>query len=98
MSVRENHRFLEVRKVFNQHDTESLIAIGCPEDEYDIEVRAVIGHWERGMTERETRKLLEDVFLTNFTIDSISKITNEFVSDLHRVLTSPHSSLYEKET
>jgi hypothetical protein len=92
MSVRKfsENQFLEVRKVFNQHDTESLIVIGCPEDEYDLEVKLVIEHWERGMTERETKELLEDVFRNNFTIDSISKITNEFVSDLHRVLTSPY--------
>lgn len=38
---KENILYIEVREIVNKYDPIHLIAIGCPKDEYDPEVRRI---------------------------------------------------------
>ena len=58
--------FGEVRAILNRHDLMRLIAIGCPEDEYEPEVEMILPRLRDAASPAEVEVVVQDVFTKMF--------------------------------
>lgn len=62
------NKFIEVQRIVNKYDPMELIEIGCPKDEYEIEVHSIIREYERNNDFEVFRKKVTEIFKVNFEI------------------------------
>jgi len=85
-------KFFELRAIINQHDPIELIEIGCPEDEYDSEVKTIIVQLKKDMTEAQIYDLISNEFIRWFGYELINdrkkSVLKELAKDVYNWNTS----------
>lgn len=79
--------YTQIQKIVNKHDPLRLLAIGCPKDEYNSEIKAINKLIKKGQTQKEIEAVLLKVFNKWFGKDLIrdqekkqlNKIANELL-------------------
>jgi hypothetical protein len=61
------HLFEEIRAILNRHDLMGLIALGCPEDEYEPEVERILPQLRSAGTATDVEVIVQDVFTAMFS-------------------------------
>jgi hypothetical protein len=64
---RDARNFLRVQREVNAADPNGLLRIGVPSDEYDSEIREIVGWLPDCRTERQVRAKLQRLFVRKFT-------------------------------
>ena len=59
-------RWLHARTIINHHDPMNLIAAGCPEDEYDPELPAILQSLDQATDIEDLSARIEHVFISMF--------------------------------
>lgn len=57
-----SQEFIQLQGIINLYDPACLIAYGCPEDEYNAEIAAIIQSLTPDMAQKQIHKLLTDTF------------------------------------
>lgn len=58
--------FIKAGKIVNKHDPIRLIAIGCPKDEYDGEVRMILESFKQASNTEELQDSIHKIFVKQF--------------------------------
>jgi hypothetical protein len=66
--MKQEYRWLfeDVRSVLNRHDLMRLIAMGCPEDEYEPEVERILARLRDARGAGDVAVIVQDVFTELF--------------------------------
>ena len=59
--------FRDVRAIVNRHDLMGLIAMGCPEDEYEPEVERILPKLRDAGAATDVEAIVQDVFIEMFS-------------------------------
>ena len=55
-----------IKAVVDKHDPECLLSAGCPDDEYDPEIKMLFSRIRNDMTDQEIAEIIHAVFLKMF--------------------------------
>ena len=79
-------RFSELLHIFNKHDPQELIKIGCPTDEYSPEARSIIVQLDKNQTVQEIQTIIYSEFVRFFSKASAGPKNNykKLAEDIHQ--------------
>lgn len=80
------NKFLELRRIINEHDPLSLLEDGAPEDEYEPGVKTIIVQLEGSRTKVQVQELVYREFLQWFgdnTMTGAKEACRKLAADIH---------------
>ena len=88
--------FYELMDIINKYDPLNLLRIGCPENEYDLEVSTIIVQLNHEMSVEEICDLVKEDFVMWFGVSSVMSHIDRFqpmAKDIHDWLRTGGSGL-----
>ena len=71
LKTRYGNLFFEVRKILNEHDPVGLIAIGCPDDEYEPELGTILPRLRHAGSSKDVQEIIDQEFDKWFGRDTL---------------------------
>lgn len=73
-----NHlTYEEIKQIIDKWDPIGLLAISCPEDEYEPEIKELLARLSDYCSVDETAKIIYDVFIEMFGADTFTEELNK---------------------
>lgn len=71
---KQNQLFATIKQEIDKIDAYSLLARGCPKDEFDTETKGIYDKLNKGMDEKQIASIMKEIFCEmfndNFSIDT----------------------------
>ena len=66
MGLDDRQLFRGVREILNRHDLEGLLVLGCPDNEYDVEVEQILPQLAAARAAADVAAIVQKVFMEMF--------------------------------